>query len=129
MLCLCPSVAQTPILSGCTQEELSDMKKDVGGFMSAEFVAEAFIKLLEEGSSGSVLGCWNNVPPYFIPDTGMALFIFYTTCAMICRWVPRVRVFRPWMMVASALGILASWYVGGQFMAFVYQNILDNING
>ena len=57
MLCLCPSVAQTPILSGCTQEELSDMKKDVGGFMSAEFVAEAFIKLLEEGSSGSMLAC------------------------------------------------------------------------
>ena len=123
MLCLCPSVAQTPILSGCTQEELSDMKKDVGGFMSAEFVAEAFVKLLEEGTSGSVMACWNNVPPYFIPDTGMALFIFYTTCAMICRWVPGVRVVRPWMMVACALGILASWYIGGQLMALGFNYV------
>ena len=100
------------------------MKKDVGGFMSAEFVAEAFVKLLEEGTSGSVMACWNNVPPYFIPDTGMALFIFYTTCAMICRWVPGVRVVRPWMMVAFALGILAFWYAGGQLMALVFNYVL-----
>jgi len=125
VLCLCPSVAQTPILSGCTQSELKDMKKDVGGFMSAEFVAEAFIKLLEEGDSGSVMAAWNNVPPYFIPDTGMALFIFYTTCAMICRWVPGVRVVKPWMMIFCALGILASWYAGGQLMSFLYKYVME----
>ena len=34
MMCLCPSVAQTPILEGCTNEEISKMSKDVGGIMS-----------------------------------------------------------------------------------------------
>ena len=112
------------LLNGCTQSELKDMKKDVGGFMSAEFVAEAFIRLLEEGASGSVMAAWNNVPPYFIPDTGMALFIFYTTCAMICRWIPGVKVVKPWMMVFCAVGIVASWYLGGQFMASMYNYVM-----
>jgi len=125
VLCLCPSVAQTPILDGCTQKELKDMKNDVGGFMTPEFVAEAFIQLLEKGPSGSVMACWNNVPPYFIPDTGMALFIFYTTCAMICRWVPGVRVVRPWMMICCALGIVASWYFGGIVLSFIFNFVLD----
>ena len=84
-MCLCPSVAQTPILGGCTQAELDKMKEDVGGFMTPEFVSDALIKLLEDDLNGSVMAAWNKVPPYYIPDTGMALFIFYTTCAMICR--------------------------------------------
>lgn len=37
-LCLCPSVAKTPILDGCTDEELKEMEKNVGGFMRPEQV-------------------------------------------------------------------------------------------
>ena len=120
VLCLCPSVTKTPILSGCTDKELAEMKEQVGGFMTPDQVAAAFIKLLEEGSSGSVMACWNNVPPYFIPDTGMALFIFYTTCAMMCRWIPGVRVVTWPIMICCALAILASWYLGGQILSLLF---------
>ena len=75
-MCLCPSVAQTPILAGCTQSELDKMKEDVGGFMTPQFVADALVQLLEDDINGSVMAAWNKVPPYYIPDTGMALFIF-----------------------------------------------------
>ena len=84
-MCLCPSVAQTPILAGCTTAEINKMKKDVGGLMTPQFVADALVKLLDDDINGGVMVAWNKVPPYYIPDTGMALFIFYTTCAMICR--------------------------------------------
>ena len=62
------------------------MKQDVGGLMTPEFVADALIKLLEDDINGGVMAAWNNVPPYYIPDTGMALFILYTTTAMIARF-------------------------------------------
>ena len=39
----------------------------------------------------------------------------------ICRFVPGVRVVRPWMMIFCILGILASWYAGGLFMKFIYD--------
>ena len=121
VLCLCPSVAKTPILGGCTQDELSKMKQDVGGFMSPEFVADALIKLLGDNKNGSVMACWNKVPPYYIPDTGMALFILYTTTAMVARYIPGVRIVRPWMMVLIVMGIFGSWYVGGLFIAAAYH--------
>jgi len=120
VMCLCPSVAKTPILAGCTQSELDKMKEDVGGFMTPQFVADALVKLLDDDLNGSVMAAWNKVPPYYIPDTGMALFIFYTTCAMICRFVPGVRVVRPWMMVFCLLAILSSWYLGGLFIKYSY---------
>ena len=85
VMCLCPSVAQTPILSGCSTAEINKMKKDVGGLMTPQFVAEALVKVLDDDINGGVMAAWNEVPPYYIPDTGMALFVFYTTCAMICR--------------------------------------------
>ena len=88
--------------------------------MTSDAVADAFISLLLEGSSGSVISCWNKVPLYYIPVSGMALFIFYTTCAMICRWIPGVNVVRPWMMVVCAFGILASWYLGGLLISTVF---------
>ena len=121
MMCLCPSVAQTPILAGCTTAEINKMKKDVGGLMTPQFVAEALVKLLDDDINGSVMAAWNKVPPYYIPDTGMALFIFYTTCAMICRFIPGVRVVRPWMMIFCVLAILASWYFGALCMKYVYD--------
>ena len=61
------------------------MKADVGGLMTPEFVAEALVKLLEDEKNGAVMAAWNKVPPYYIPDTGMALFILFTTTAMIAR--------------------------------------------
>jgi len=121
VLCLCPSVAKTPILQGCTDQEIEKMRKDVGGLMTPEFVSDAFIKLLGEGKPGAVMAVWNKVPPYFIPDTGMGLFIFYTTCAMILRYVPGVSVVRPWMMIFCALGILLSWYLGGLVLQTVFS--------
>ena len=44
------------------------------------------MSLLSGGESGSVMCVWNNCPPYYIPDTSMALFILFTTCAMIFRY-------------------------------------------
>jgi len=120
VLCLCPSVAQTPILEGCTESEIQDMKKDVGGIMSPDHVANAFISLLEGGKSGDVMAVWVNSPPYYIPDTGMALFIVYTTCAMILAWVPGVKTVRPWGMVVTLMGIVFSWYLTGSFLSHLY---------
>ena len=141
-MCLCPSVAQTPILSGCSEAEIAKMKEDVGGLMSPEFVAEALLKLLEDEKNGAVMAAWNKVPPYHIPDTGMALFILFTTTAMIARcqeysikcwftnvivsrYIPGVRVVRPWLMVIIVLGIVGSWYLGGLLLAAIYQFIAD----
>jgi len=125
VMCLCPSVAQTPILSGCTEAEIAKMKEDVGGLMTPEFVAEALVKLLEDEKNGAVMAAWNKVPPYYIPDTGMALFILFTTTAMIARYIPGVRVVRPWLMVIIVLGIVGSWYLGGLMIAAIYQFITD----
>ena len=58
MLCLCPSVTQTPILAGCTATELADMRREVGGFMEPGQVAAAFIQLLRTGHSGAVMAVW-----------------------------------------------------------------------
>ena len=123
VLCLCPSVAKTPILGGCTEQEISKMKKDVGGLMTPEFVADALVQLLDDNKNGSVMACWNNVPPYYIPDTGMALFILYTTTAMIARYIPGVKAVRPWMMIIIVLGIFASWYLGGLIFYALYSFI------
>ncbi|TRY69297.1 hypothetical protein TCAL_12574 [Tigriopus californicus] len=94
ILTLCPSVTQTPILDGCTQAELAEMKKNVGGFLQADQVGKAFMTLLQTGQTGSVMSVWKDCPPYYIPDTGMGLFILYTTCAMVMRFVPK-SVFDP----------------------------------
>jgi len=123
VVCLCPSVAQTPILEGCTETEINKMKKDVGGLMSPDHVAKAFLTLLEEGRSGDIMSVWINSPPYYIPDSGMALFILYTTCAMILAWVPGVKSVRPWLMVLTVAGIIFSWYLGGQLASAVYSSI------
>ena len=64
-------------------------------------------------------------PPYLIPDTGMALFIFYTTCAMICRWVPGVRQVTPATMLLCLAAILASWYAGGLVIAAIYSYVME----
>jgi len=120
VMCLCPSVTQTPILNGCTQEEISKMKKDVGGLMTPESIAEAFLQLLEDGINGGVMSTWNNCPPYYIPDTGMMQFILFTTCSMVARYIPGVKVLKPWMSVLIMIGIVGSWYLGGMIIQAVY---------
>jgi len=124
VLCLCPSVAQTPILEACTPQEISKMSQDVGGIMSPDHVANAFMSLVENGVTGNVMAVWVNSPPYYIPDTGMALFIVYTTCAMILSWVPGVKTVRPWLMVLTVIGIFLQWYLCGKLGAYVYNSIL-----
>ena len=88
--------------------------------MSPDHVANAFISLIEGGKSGDVMAVWVNSPPYYIPDTGMALFIVYTTCAMILAWVPGVKTVRPWGMVVTLMGIVFSWYLTGSFLSHLY---------
>jgi len=124
VVCLCPSVTQTPILEGCTQEEVQGMSKQVGGLMTPQFVASAFLELVQSGSNGSVLAVWNKVPPYYIPDTGMALFVMYTTCAMILRWVPGVRVVKPWMMPLVLVSIVLSWPLTAWVLAWIGAMVL-----
>ena len=63
VLCLCPSVTQTPILAGCTATELADMRREVGGFMEPGQVAAAFIQLLRTGHSGAVMAVWKETAP------------------------------------------------------------------
>ena len=38
ILCLCPSVAATPILKGCSEKELEEMREQVGGIMTIDQV-------------------------------------------------------------------------------------------
>ena len=99
IMCLCPSIASTPILQTFSTDEIAEMKQNVGGFMTPEAVGDAFMQVLSDGSSGCVAAIWKDCPPYYIPDTGMGLFILYTACAMVCRFLPRrIRpyVIRPW---------------------------------
>merc|ERR1712226_1805275 len=70
---LCPSWADTEIVSGAEGEERqAALKKLVslhGGLMTVEFVAEAFHSLVTECPRGSVMGCIRGVPYFIIPDT------------------------------------------------------------
>ena len=49
VMCLCPSVAATPILKGCTDEEVKQMGKQVGGIMPADQVAHDLKILVKIG--------------------------------------------------------------------------------
>jgi len=88
VMCLCPSVTKTPILEACTAQEVEKMRKDVGGIMDATQVGDAFVRLLTDGQSGDVVGVWKDTPPYYIPNTSMPIFIFWTVCAMAYRLWP-----------------------------------------
>jgi len=124
VVCLCPSVAQTPILDACTDQEITKMRADVGGIMSPDYVANAFMSLVDNGNTGNIMAVWVNSPPYYIPDTGMGLFILYTTCAMILSWIPGVKSVRPWLMVVTVLGILFSWFLMEKGAKSAYNYIL-----
>ena len=82
-------MTQTPILQGCTDSEIQEMSKQVGGLMNPGQVGDAFEELLAGGQSGDIMAVWVDAPPYYIPDTAMGLFIAFTTCAMMFRFVPR----------------------------------------
>ena len=98
IMCLCPSIATTPILNNFSNEEIVEMKQNVGGFMTPEQVGDAFMDLLREGSPGAVAAVWKDCAPYYIPDVGMATFIACTACAMMLKFLPKSlspRVIRP----------------------------------
>lgn len=128
-LCLCPSVAATPILNGCTAEEIKEMKKKVGGLMTASQVGAAFDNLLLFGHSGDVMAVWKDCPPYFIPETGMALFIAYTTAAMMFRFTPASLTptsVRPWPhMFLCFIVILLIWILFGQLTIWIGSSLLS----
>ena len=95
------------------------MGKQVGGLMSASEVGQAFQTLVSDGKSGDVMALWKDCPPYYIPDTSMALFIGFTTCAMAFRVVPSrltPRGLRPWphMVACVALSLLLMSLLVGQ---------------
>ena len=89
IMCLCPSIATTPILNNFSTEEIAEMKQNVGGFMTAEQVGDAFMDMLKEGRPGAVAAVWKDCAPYYIPDTGMATFIACTSCAMMLKFLPK----------------------------------------
>lgn len=125
MMCLCPSVTSTPILSGCTETELEEMKKQVGGFMSSESVGDAFMTLLSSGDAGSVMSLWKDCPPYYIPDTSMAQFILATTCAMIFRFIPAPTTVKPWPHMFFCLIAFLSFSIfsTGYIISFSYSKL------
>ena len=41
------------------------------------------------------------------------------------RYIPGVRVVRPWLMLIICLGIVGSWYLGGLLLAAIYHFITD----
>ena len=88
IMCLCPSIATTPILNNFSKDEIAEMKQNVGGFMTPEQVGDAFVDLLKEGRPGCVAAVWKDCAPYYIPDTGMVTFIACTACAMMLRFLP-----------------------------------------
>ena len=116
IMCLCPSIASTPILNHFSKEEIVEMKQNVGGFMTPEQVGDAFIKLFSDGTPGCVAAVWKDCEPYYIPDTGMATFIACTTCAMMFRLLPNQitpNVIRPFphMLICSCLILLLNFFV------------------
>lgn len=123
VLCLCPSIANTPILKGCTDQELTEMNQQVGGFMEPEDVADALIKLINGQQTGQVMSVWNKVPPYLIPDLNTVQFVSWTTCAMMLRWVPGVSVARPWMYPICGLAVVFSWYLAICLTGFLWNAI------
>lgn len=127
-LCLCPSVTATPILEACTPKEVEEMGQQVGGLMTASQVGTAFENLLKVGRSGDVMAVWKDCPPYFIPDTGMGLFIAYTTAAMMFRFTPASLTpdtVRPWPhMVACLIAILLMWAFFGQLTIWIGSALL-----
>ena len=70
---------------------------------------------------------------------GMALFIFYTTCAMMMRWVPGVKEVvltyqtgnldlhlfqlqvRSWMLPICLLAIFASWWCAAIISSAIWE--------
>ena len=52
---------------------------------------------------------------------GLGFFSNFLIEVIFCRFVPGVRVVRPWMMIFCILAILASWYAGGVFMKYIYD--------
>merc|ERR1712080_86015 len=74
--CLCPSWADTEIVSGVKDEYKSTIQAVVarsGGIMTTEHVAEAFFKLVTECSSGDCLAVLKGVPFFLLPDTSLSL--------------------------------------------------------
>ena len=109
------------------------MSKQVGGLMSGAEVGQAFETLISEGQSGDVMALWKDSPPYYIPDTSMATFIGFTTCAMAFRLVPSVltpRSLRAWphMLACMALGLLLMWLLLGQLTIWM-GSVVSKTNG
>ena len=86
-------------------------------------VGAAFENLLKEGRNGDVMALWKDCPPYFIPDTSMALFIAYTTCAMMFRFTPASLTptsVRPWphMVLCAMVSIIGMYFLATLTMGF-----------
>ena len=116
IMCLCPSIASTPILNNFSKEEIVEMKQNVGGFMTPEQVGDAFIKLLSDGTPGCVAAVWKDCEPYYIPDTGMSSFIACTTCAMMIRFLPKQitpNIIRPLphMLICACLILVLNYFL------------------
>ena len=103
----------TPILQGCTDTEIQEMSKQVGGLMKPSQVADAFEELLAGGQSGDVMAVWVDAPPYYIPDTAMSLFIAFTTCAMMFRFMPGVLTPKALRLKRSILHVLETLFFLG----------------
>ena len=82
-------------------------------------------KLKNPARNGSVMAVWNGTPPYYIPDTGMAQFIVFTTAAMVARYLPGVRVVRPGLALAILLAILGSWWLGALLIVALFQFVAN----
>jgi len=125
MLCICPSVTLTPILDGCTKEEVKEMGQQVGGLMTPNEVGKAFKTLLKDGKSGDVMTLWKDCPPYFIPDTTMGIFIAFTTGAMMFRFVPffKPNSIRPWphMFICFLIMIGGMIILSNQLTNLIFQ--------
>ncbi len=73
------------------------------------------------------MAVWKDCPPYYVPDTGMGLFILYTTFAMMYRFVPRALVptsgLRPWphMSVCLIFIVMFNYMLFNIVTWFFYQ--------
>lgn len=68
---LCPSFADTEIVSSMGEEKEAEVARQFG-LLSCAAVADAFYSLVTECPRGSVMGVVHGLPPFLIPDTSRA---------------------------------------------------------
>jgi len=65
--CICPSFADTAIVSSLTSNSQNRIEKEFG-LMTPEFVGDCFLKLVKCGENGAAMAVVKDCPPFIVTD-------------------------------------------------------------